>query len=54
MNGVRSNEIFDIGGGPVGRRIVTVDESGVVVEERKPVRQEFLEAFPITRKRGLR
>lgn len=54
MNRVRSNELVNIGGGPRGKGLLTVDELWIVLQKRKPLTPELLVAFPVPPKEGLR
>lgn len=47
VNGVGSNELLDIGGRPGGEGLITLDESGIVVQEGKPLTPELLVALPV-------
>lgn len=47
MNGIRSNEGFNISVGPKGKRLIALDELGIVVEEGQPLAPEILEALPM-------
>ena len=43
INRVGSNEFFNIGVGPRWDRLFTLDETGIVLQERKTLGPEFLE-----------
>ena len=47
VNRVRSNEVVNVGVGPGRERLITIDEPGIVFQERKPFRPELLVPFPV-------